>query len=95
VGKADAIIVSCGEVLDISRVGEFYSELNMILNEEKPVQVDISKLDRIDIAGIQLLLSFSEKVNNLGYGFQWSAPSESLLRAVKLVGLTEQLGFSE
>ena len=94
-GKADAIIVSCGEVLDISRVGEFYSELNMILNEEKPVQVDISKLDRIDIAGIQLLLSFSEKVNSLGLGFQWSAPSESLLRAVKLVGLAEQLGFSE
>lgn len=93
--EADTITISCGDVLNISRVSEFYSELSMILNEKKPVQMDVSELERIDVAGIQLLLSFSQKVKNSGLSFQWSTPSENLLRSVSLVGLRDQLGFSE
>ena len=93
--NSDTITVSCGEVLDIARVGEFYTELTMILNEEKPIEIDASQLERIDISGLQVLLAFYQKVKSSGFDINWSNPSESMLRSAKLVGLQEQLGLSE
>ena len=92
---SDTITVSCGEVLDIARVSEFYTELTMILNEEKPIEIDASQLERIDISGIQVLLAFYQKVKSSGFDISWSNPSESMLRSAKLVGLQEQLGLSK
>ena len=93
--NSDTITVSCGEVLDISRVGEFYTELTMILNEEKPIEIDASLLERIDISGLQVLLAFYQKVKSSGLDINWCNPSESMLRAATLVGLQDQLGLSE
>ncbi len=93
--ESEAITVTCGEVLNISRVGELYTELSMVLNENKPVEVDASSLERIDIAGIQLLLAFRQKVVSSGLDFSWQSPSENLIRAATLVGLAQRLGLSE
>ena len=93
--NSDTITVSCGEVLDIARVSEFYTELTMILNEEKPIEIDASQLERVDISGIQVLLAFYQKVKSSGFDISWSNPSESILRSAKLVGLQEQLGLSK
>ena len=92
---SSALTVSCGEVLDIARVGEFYTELTMILNDNKPIEIDASELGRVDIAGLQVLLAFYQKANSSGLDVSWLNPSDSLLRSVKLVGLQEQLGLSE
>lgn len=93
--KSDTITVSCGDVLNIARVGEFYTELTMILNEEKPIEVDASQLERIDISGMQVLLAFYQKAKSSGLEFSWGNPSDSFLRSAELVGLQQQLGLSE
>ena len=81
--------------MNIARVAEFYSELTMILNEEKPVEVDASELERIDISGMQLLLAFYLKAKSSGLDISWGNPSDGFLRSAKLVGLEKQLGLSE
>lgn len=93
--ESEAITVSCGEVLDISRVSEFYTELEMIINEGKSIELDASELERIDISGLQLLLSFYQKIKSSGHEFCWSSPSEQLVRSASLVGLDKLLGLSE
>ncbi len=95
VGDAEILTVNCGETLDISRVSEFYTELEMIINEKKPIEFDVSEIERIDISGLQLLLSFYQKINSSGLDFHWKNPSENLLRSASLVGLEGALGFSE
>ncbi len=95
VGDAEILTVNCGETLDISRVSEFYTELEMIINQQKSIEFDVSEIERIDISGLQLLLSFYQKINSSGLGFHWKNPSENLLRSASLVGLEDALGFSK
>lgn len=93
--ETEAITVNCGDTLDISRVSEFYTELEMVINEKKAIEFDASQIERIDIAGLQLLLSFHQKIESSGFNFRWINPSEHLLRSANLVGLDKPLGLSE
>ena len=93
--EAEKITVNCGEVLDISRVSELYAELDVVLNENSLIEMDVSKIERIDVAGIQLLISFRNQVKSSGHDVNWIAPSENFLRSVSLVGLDGQLGLLE
>ncbi|VAW87672.1 hypothetical protein MNBD_GAMMA18-2261 [hydrothermal vent metagenome] len=92
---AGTITVNCGDTLDISRVGELYTELEMIINEKKAIEFDASEIERIDTSGLQLLLSFYQKIKSSGFDFHWISPSEHLLRSASLVGLDKLLGLSE
>ncbi len=94
-GEAEKITVNCGEVLDISRVSELYAELDVILNQSSLIEMDVSKIERIDVAGIQLLISLRNKVKSSGHEVAWVEPSDNFLRSVRLIGLDGSLGLLE
>lgn len=90
---SENLVVDCGETLDISRVSEFYAELKMVLDENQPVDLDCSKIERVDTAGLQLLTVFSQKLKSNSLDLSWIEPSDVLKRSAQLLGLTEELGL--
>ena len=90
---SEDLVVECGEMLDISRVSEFYAELKMVIEEEKPVELDGSKVERIDTAGLQLLVAFCQQLKTENRGMRWHEPSEALKRSAQLLGLMDELGL--
>jgi anti-anti-sigma regulatory factor len=95
VTDSEAIVVECGEVLDISRVAEFYAELKMVIDENKPIELDAANLSRIDAAGVQLLVALCQKAKVESISLTWKQVSESLHRSASLIGLENELGLPQ
>lgn len=62
---------------------------------DSDVIVDGSAVERIDTAGLQMLLSFAKYQGTRGKPVLWVAASPELLRSSQLLGLAGMLGLPE
>ena len=53
--------------------------------------LDASSIDRIDTAGLQLLVAVAGTIHDLGHSVAWDSPSDSLRAAAADLGLTNPL----
>lgn len=83
--------ISCGELLDISVVGQFHSQLKEAMAETNGIEISAAGLQRIDGAGIQLLVAFFKEADQLHIDVSWKDISDSLVNAASLLGVSEQL----
>jgi len=67
------------------------SQLARRLDESQPVIVDVSALQRIDTAGLQLLAAFVRERRTAGRGVQWRGRAAALDAAAALLGLHDML----
>ncbi len=90
---SDKTTVSLGNALDIMHAAGIKERLSSAL-EKKPHIVLISdKVERADTAGLQLIYSFKQIVEARQKQMSWKKPSDALLQASDLLGLTEALGL--
>ncbi len=85
--------VSCNGSLDISGVGELYQRLSKVLQGGQPVAMDVSEVERADTAALQMLGAFCQDARGKDVTVTWGQPSESFMRCVDLLGLTDVLGL--
>ena len=62
---------------------------------DSDVLVDGSAVERIDTAGLQMLLSFAKYQAERGKPVRWTAVSPELLRSSQLLGMAGMLGIAE
>ena len=67
------------------------SELARRLDQAGPVRVDVSALQRIDTAGLQLLAAFVRDRRTAGRLVEWHGRADALEGAASLLGLTDML----
>ena len=67
------------------------SQLMRRLDESGPVTVDVSALQRIDTAGLQLLAAFVRDRRTAGRKVEWQGRAAALDAAVGLLGLHDML----
>ncbi len=71
-------------------------ELKAMLDETPPEDVIVigsSAVQKVDTAGIQLLLTYQLQAENFGQHIEWKDPSEVLTQAATNLGLTDRLAF--
>jgi len=85
--------VQFGGCLDVASAASLKGELSKILRRKPPFDLDGSAVEKIDAAGLQVLLSFLAESRNRDSDFQWIAASESLKSASRLSGLGADLGL--
>ena len=61
----------------------------------RQIQVDVSKVEHIDTAGLQLLLAFSKVFKKQGGKIIWLGWSAAYSNTAELLGLTAALGLEE
>lgn len=83
--------IRCGTVFDISLAGQKYAELAEVLKEPGAVQLSARELQKIDAAGLQLLVAFFREAEKLQKDVSWLDTSEVLVDAARLLGLDTQL----
>jgi|GEM_PF-6795053 len=81
------------EVLDLSTVKEQKTVLEEVLSLNRPVIFDAEKLKRIDLASLQLLVSFSITVKKLPVS--WKGISPSLFQMASLLGMERYLKLAD
>ena len=87
--------IDCGEILDISSIQDMYSRFRAAIEAEQAVMVDVSKIEHIDTAALQLLCVFNQEAQTKNIDIQWQQPSEILSNAVEMSGLGEYLAITE
>ncbi|MHB8811860.1 MAG: STAS domain-containing protein [Steroidobacteraceae bacterium] len=75
----------------VAEADSLKSELACRLNESAPVTLDVSALQRIDTAGLQLLAAFVRDRRTAGRAVAWRGRAAALEAAAGLLGLQDML----
>lgn len=84
---ADYKVLVFGSSCTLEEAGELRAGLLDALADGTPLVLDGSAIERIDTAGLQLLVGLSFECMERGIGFAWRARSEALKDAIALTGL--------
>ncbi len=87
------MIVECNDGVDITMVTDFKAILKQAASQNLPIVLDVSNLERIDGAALQLFAAFFTEAQETGLSVSWRSSSEPLNYAAKITGLTEVLNL--
>ena len=89
---SDKTTLTLPEQLDISQVDSLKDRMDKSLAKDVSIfELSADKVERVDSAGIQLLLSFKNAVKEANKEFKLLKPSDEFLAAADLLGTTELL----
>jgi hemoglobin-like flavoprotein/ABC-type transporter Mla MlaB component len=80
-------------IQDISQSAALKTELLALLDKQQTIQIDASRVERIDGTALQLLCALFVQAETNNVSLQWVEPSEALLQAAKYSGLTNLLNL--
>jgi ABC-type transporter Mla MlaB component len=75
----------------VSDAGSLKENLAALLDEPLPVTLDITALQRIDTAGLQVITAFVSERTGHGRSVEWQGTAPVLTTAARLLGLTSLL----
>lgn len=88
---AKKITVECGESLAINSVADLYGKLSKALETSSTIELDTSGVEKVDTAGLQLLVALEHEVEKSSGKVSYKNPSEALQQAVVTMGLNSHL----
>lgn len=80
-------------IQDISQSAALKTEMLSLLENQQTIQIDASRVERIDGSALQLLCALFVQAENNGVNLQWLEPSDAFLQAAKYSGLTSVLNL--
>ncbi len=89
------VLVDCGEALGIADVGDLYATLLTEIAEGHTIKFDVSKIERIDGAALQLIYAYAKESISQGNPLNWDSPSEAFLRSARLLGLLSAMNLDD
>ena len=75
----------------VGGAGALKESLASLLDEPRPITLDITSLQRIDTAGLQVLTAFVRERAGHGRAVEWQGAAPALTAAAHLLGLTSLL----
>jgi ABC-type transporter Mla MlaB component len=75
----------------VSDAGSLKENLAALLDQPLPVTLDITALQRIDTAGLQVIAAFVRERTGRGRSVEWQGTAPVLTTAARLLGLTSLL----
>lgn len=87
-------VVDCGKTLEVSRCRQFRDSLKAALESGQSVAIDVSSIERIDAAGLQLLCAFMRKAQQCQRSVRWREPSTAFTHSARLLDLSRYLNLS-
>ena len=82
------------KTLDITKVFDFHKQLNEHLNDKKEILLNAEQIEKIDGAGMQLILAFIISAEKLNLQVSWSGTSDAFNESAKILGVTKSLMFN-
>ncbi|TBW55436.1 STAS domain-containing protein [Marinobacter halodurans] len=79
--------IDCGQVFGIAEVADVYARLYAAIEENLDIKLDISRLERIDTAALQLLYGLERDAAAHGVRLCWSDPSAAFLESAGILGM--------
>jgi len=93
--ETEVVEIDCGDALGIADVAGLYATLLEKLADGYQLKLNISELDRVDTAAIQMLYSLAKELAGHGMELYWTSPSDAFKNAITLLGLAERFNIDE
>ncbi|GGY39614.1 hypothetical protein GCM10011297_11020 [Bacterioplanes sanyensis] len=90
-----ATVIACGERLSIDRVEALHEQILAALSSVESIEIDASKVQYADTAGLQLLLALQHSLQSSGKGLYWQGASDAVTDCAALLGLNTLLQLSQ
>jgi anti-anti-sigma regulatory factor len=81
------------EILDITMVLQYHEKLNQCLKDKKQIILNAEKIERIDGAGLQLIVAFIMEAKKLNLQIAWAGISEVFKRNADILGVSDKLAL--
>mgnify|MGYP000379595428 CR=1 FL=1 len=88
-------VIECGDAIGVADVGDLYAKLLTELAEGNAVSFDVSEIERIDAAALQMVYAYSKEASKQGQQLTWITPSDAFMRGATLLGLAERLNIED
>jgi anti-anti-sigma factor len=92
--KGGITLITLGATLDARCSEDLKKKLSTLLRRKPPLAIDGRQVDRVDTAGLQVLLAFVNEARSRDIDIGWHETSDSLKTASRLTGLLDQLGIA-
>lgn len=92
-GKTSHRILRLKAQLDIREAVDLKTQLGTLLESDREIVLDASKVEKVDTAIMQLLTAFYRSAKAQGIVVKWKNPSDRMLRSAELLGLSTPLGI--
>lgn len=92
---AEKTSFSCGNNLDIFHVDKLKQRLESALERGQTIVLKADKVERVDTAGLQLIIALKKKIEADGGSIVWQKPTQTLLDIAKLLGVDSILELKE
>ena len=79
----------------IAESAPLQADLSRLLDKDTPVTLDAKELQRIDTAGMQVIVAFVRERTASGRQVEWRNTPPTLLSAARLLGLGTLLGLPQ
>jgi len=86
--------VKCGNALTIANVADLHSKITSVLEISSIIELDAQEVEKVDTAGLQLLVALSQELEKSDGHLLWKAPSDTLNEAIKITGMTPYLAIN-
>lgn len=88
-------VIECGDALGIADVGDLYAKLLTELAEGNSIRFNVSEIERIDAAALQMMYAYSKEAEKQGNTLEWQQPSEAFFRSAQLLGLATAMNIED
>lgn len=88
-------VIDCGDSLGIANVGDMYTRVLSNLAEGQLIQFNVSKIERIDAAAMQMIYAFSKEAAKHGHDLVWEDASEAFVHSAKILGLATLMNMTD
>ena len=86
-------VVDCGSSLTVATAAEMHHKLEAALKDSSNLHLNAQAVEKVDTAGLQLIVALYKEIDKLGGKVVWQEPSAVLRQASQTLGLTEQVGL--
>ena len=86
--------VQCGEALTIAQAVEFHQKLKTAMDEGSTIELDASGVEKVDTAGLQLVVGLQRELDKVGGKLVWKQPSDVVKQAAVTLGLADRLSIN-
>lgn len=93
--EMELVEIDCGDTLGIADVATLYSKLIETIADGHSIKLNISELERVDAAAIQMIHALKKELSEHGMQLLWTSPSDAFRSAVNLLGLAERMNLDE
>tara|TARA_R110002050_G_scaffold268113_1_gene409976 strand:- start:25795 stop:26091 length:297 start_codon:yes stop_codon:yes gene_type:complete len=80
-------VIDCGDTFDMANVADMYMRMLSHLAEDDLIQFNVSKVERIDTAAMQMIYAFSKEATQQGHILRWEGASDVFVRTAELLGV--------